>query len=76
MGEMVSRCGAESLIKIVVRESMCQGVMGVQVGTSSRHRVCESSLCPSVYLREDLLQLKRGRLRVSTRGSSSSMRGR
>jgi hypothetical protein len=36
MGEVVPRCGAGSLIKIIVRESMCKGVMGVQVGTLSR----------------------------------------
>jgi hypothetical protein len=53
MGEVVPRCGAGSLIKIVVRESM-----GVQVGTSSRHRVRESSLWPSACLCEDPLQLK------------------
>jgi hypothetical protein len=29
MGEVVPRCGAGSLIKIVVRESMSQGVMVV-----------------------------------------------
>jgi hypothetical protein len=47
------------VIKIVVRESVPQGVMDVQVRMSSRHRVCESSLCPSACLCEDLLQLKR-----------------
>jgi hypothetical protein len=47
MGEVLSRCGAGSLMKIVVQESMCQGVMVVQVSTSSRCRVRESSLCPS-----------------------------
>jgi hypothetical protein len=72
----VLRCGAGSLMKIVVRESMYQGVMGVQVRTSSQRQVRESSLCPSARLCEDELQLKHGRLRVSTRGSSSSMRGR
>jgi hypothetical protein len=61
-GEVVPRCGAGSLMKIVVRESMRQGVMGVQVSTSSRRRVCESSLCPSARFYEDALQLKRGRL--------------
>jgi hypothetical protein len=70
MGEVVLRCGAGSLMKIVVRESMCQEVMGVRVGTSSRRQVRESSLCPSAYLHEDVLQLKCGRLCVSTRGSS------
>jgi hypothetical protein len=59
MGEVVPRCGAESLMKIIVRESMCQGFMGVQVSTSSRRRVRESSLCPSACFCEDLLQLKR-----------------
>jgi hypothetical protein len=73
MGELVPRCGAGSLVKIVVRESMCQGVMVVQVSTSSRCRVRESSLCPSCVC-EDELQLKRGRLRVSTRGPSSSVK--
>jgi hypothetical protein len=47
MGEVVPRCGAKSLMKIIVRESLCQGVMGVQVSTSSRCRVRESSLCSS-----------------------------
>jgi hypothetical protein len=75
-GEVVPRCGAGSLTKIVIRESMRQGVMGVQVSTSSRRRVRESSLCPSAHFCEDALQLKHGRLCVSTRGSSSSMRGR
>jgi hypothetical protein len=46
-------------MKIVVRESMCQGVMGVQVSTLSRRRVRGSSLCPSACFCEDLLQLKR-----------------
>jgi hypothetical protein len=46
-------------MKIVVRESMCQGVMGVQVRMSSRHQVHESLLCPSARFCEDLLQLKR-----------------
>jgi hypothetical protein len=36
MGEVVPRCGVESLIKIVVRESVSRGVMGVRVGTSSQ----------------------------------------
>jgi hypothetical protein len=31
----------------------------VRVGTLSRRRVCESSLCPSAYFCEDPLQLKR-----------------
>jgi hypothetical protein len=55
MGEVVSRCGARILMKIVVRESMCQGVMGVQLGTSSWRRVRESSLCLSARFYEDLL---------------------
>jgi hypothetical protein len=76
MGEVVPRCGAGSPIKIIVRESMCQGVMGVQVYTSSQRQVRESLLCPSACLCDGALQLKRGRLRVSTRGSNSSMRGR
>jgi hypothetical protein len=54
----VPRCGAGSLMKIIVRESMCQGVMGVQVSTSSRCRVRESSLCPSACPCEEKLQLK------------------
>jgi hypothetical protein len=58
MGEVVPRCGVGYLIKIIVRESMCQGVMGVQVRTSSQRRVCESSLYPSTCFYEDLLQLK------------------
>jgi hypothetical protein len=76
MGAVVPRCGAGSLMKIVVRESMCQEVMGMQVSMSSRCRVRESLLCPSACLCDGALQLKRGRLCVSTRGSSSSMRGR
>jgi hypothetical protein len=59
MGEEVPRCGIGSLVKIVVRESMCQGVMGVRVSTSSRRRVRESSLCPSACPCEEKLQLKR-----------------
>jgi hypothetical protein len=59
MGEVVPRCGAESLMKIIVRETMCQGVMGVQVRTSCQRRVCESSLCPSACFCEDPLQAKR-----------------
>jgi hypothetical protein len=55
MGEVVPRCGAGSLMKIVVHESMCQGVMGVRVSTSCRCRVRESSLCPSIHLCEDPL---------------------
>jgi hypothetical protein len=55
MGDVVPRCGVESLMKIVIRESMCQGVMGVQVRTSSQRRVRESSLCPSASLCEDAL---------------------
>ena len=66
MGEVVPRCGAGSLMKIIVRESMCQGVMGVQVGTLSRRRLCESSSCSSARLREDLLQLKRVAIEVCT----------
>jgi hypothetical protein len=46
-------------MKIVVRESMGQGVMGVQVRTSSRRQVRESSLCPSACFCEDPLLLKR-----------------
>jgi hypothetical protein len=57
------RGGAEvwsrSLVKIIIRESMCQGVMDVQVHRSSQCRVRESSLCPSACLCEDPLQLKR-----------------
>jgi hypothetical protein len=56
MGEVVPRCGAGSLVKIVVRESICQGVMGVQFGASSRRRVRESSMCPSAYPCEEKLQ--------------------
>jgi hypothetical protein len=60
MGEVVPRCGARSLVKIIVRESLkSQRVMGVRVGTSSQRRVRELSLCPSVRLCEDPLQLKR-----------------
>jgi hypothetical protein len=59
MGEVVPMCGARSLMKIIVRESMCQGVMGVQVSTLSQRRVRESSLCPSACFYEDPLQLKR-----------------
>jgi hypothetical protein len=55
----VPRCGAGSLVKIIVRESMCQGIMDVRVSTSCRRRVHESSLCPSAYFCEDPLQLKR-----------------
>jgi hypothetical protein len=58
MGEVVPRCGAGSLMKIIVQESMSQGVMGMQVSTLSRRRVRESSLCPSACLCEDPLQLK------------------
>jgi hypothetical protein len=59
MREVVPRCGARSLMKIVVWENMCQGVMGVQVRTSSWRRFYELSLCPSACFCEDLLQLKR-----------------
>jgi hypothetical protein len=59
MGEVVPRCGVGNLIKIIVRESMCQGVMGVRVSMSCRRRVCESSLCPSACFCEDMLQLNR-----------------
>jgi hypothetical protein len=76
MGEVVPRCGIGSLVKIVVRESVSRGVMGVQVHMSSRREVRESLLCPSACLFEGALQLKRGHLCVSTRGSSSNMRGR
>jgi hypothetical protein len=65
MGEVVPRCGAGSLVKIVVRESMRQGVKCVQVGTLSRHRVCESWLCPSARLYEVQLQLKHAMLEGS-----------
>jgi hypothetical protein len=40
-------------------ESVCQGVMGVQVSALSRRRLCESSLCPSARFCENPLQLKR-----------------
>jgi hypothetical protein len=36
MGEVIPRCGAGSLIKIVIQESMCQGVMDVQVVVVSK----------------------------------------
>jgi hypothetical protein len=36
MGEVVPRCGARSLMKIVVRESMSQGVMVVRVARPVR----------------------------------------
>jgi hypothetical protein len=58
MGEVVPRCGAGSLMKIVVQKSMSRRVIGVQVRTSSQRRICESSLCPSAYFCEDPLQLK------------------
>jgi hypothetical protein len=58
MGEVVPRCGVGSLMKIIVRESVCQGFMSVQVCTSCQRRVCESSLCPSACFCEDPLQLK------------------
>jgi hypothetical protein len=58
MGEVVPRC-AGSLMKIVIRESMCQGVMVLRVGMSSRCRVCESSSCPSACFCEYVLQVKR-----------------
>jgi hypothetical protein len=67
MGEVVPRCSAGSLMKIVIQESICQGVMGVQVCTSSRRQVRESLLCPSACLCDGALQLKHGRLRVSMR---------
>jgi hypothetical protein len=67
------RCGAGSLVKIVVRESVSQEVMDVQASMSSRRRASESSLRPSACHYEDALPLKRDRLRVSTRGSSSSV---
>jgi hypothetical protein len=66
MGEVVPRCGAGSLMKIIVQESMSQGVMGVQVSTLSRRRVRESSLCPSAYPCEEKLQLKRVTIEVCT----------
>jgi hypothetical protein len=46
-------------MKIIIRESISQGVMGVRVSTSCRCRVRESSLCPSARFCEDPLQLKR-----------------
>jgi hypothetical protein len=58
MGEVVPRCGAGSPIKIVLRESMSQVVMVMRVGTSSRRRVRESSMCPSACPCEEKLQLK------------------
>jgi hypothetical protein len=58
MGKVVPRCGARSLMKIIVRESISQGVMGVRVSTSYRCRVHESLLCPSACLCEEKLQLK------------------
>jgi hypothetical protein len=58
MGEVVPRCGAESLMKVVIRESMHPGVMGMRVDMSSWRRVRESSLCPSACFCEDPLQLK------------------
>jgi hypothetical protein len=59
MGEVVPRCGAGSLIKIVVREGMSQGVMVVRVARPVRvksvsHR-CVQVLIP--VMRK--LQLKR-----------------
>jgi hypothetical protein len=68
MGEVMPRCGVGSLMKIVVQESICQGVMGMKLCTSSRRQVRESSLCPSACLCDGALQLKHGCLRVSTRG--------
>jgi hypothetical protein len=59
MGEVVPRCGAGSLVKIIVRESICQGVMGVQFAASSQCRVRESFMCPSACPCEEELQLKR-----------------
>jgi hypothetical protein len=65
MGEVVLRRSSVgeaigwSLMKIIIRDSMCQGVMGVQVITSSRRRVCESSLCSSACFCKDPFQLKR-----------------
>jgi hypothetical protein len=58
--------GTISLVKFIVRESMCQGVTIVQVSTSSRRRVCESSLCPSACPCEEKLQLKRVTIEVCT----------
>jgi hypothetical protein len=57
MGEVVPRCGAGSLVKIVVRESLKNQVRvswHVESGSS-----CESSLCPSACFCEDPLQVKR-----------------
>jgi hypothetical protein len=77
MGEVVPRCGIRCLVKIIVRESLkIQRVKYMRVGTLCRCRVYESSLYSSAHFCEDALQLKHGRLRVSTRGSSSSMKGR
>jgi hypothetical protein len=64
MGEVVPRCGTETLMKIIVRESMSQEVMGVQVSTLSRRRVRESSLCLSACLCEDPLQLKQVKVEI------------
>jgi hypothetical protein len=58
MGEVVPRCGVGSLTKIIIRESMCHGVMDVPVSTSCRRRVRESSLCPGARFCEIPLQLK------------------
>jgi hypothetical protein len=55
----VLRCGAGSLIKIILRECMSQVVMVVRVGTSSRRRDRELSMCPSACPCEEKLQLKR-----------------
>jgi hypothetical protein len=59
MGAVVPGEVPVNLIKIVIRESMSQGVMNVRVSTLRRCRVCESWLCPSARLCEDLLRLKR-----------------
>jgi hypothetical protein len=50
MGEVVPRGGAESLMKIIVRESHA---------CKLARRVRELSLCPSACFCEDPLQLKR-----------------
>jgi hypothetical protein len=59
MGEVVLKCGAGRLVKIIIRGSMSKGVKCVRVCMCRRRRVRESSLYPSARLCEDLLQLKR-----------------
>jgi hypothetical protein len=66
------RYGVRSLVKSIIWGSqMSQLVMVVQVGTLS----LLESLSPSARPCEDPLQLTRVHLRVSTRGSSSSVKG-